>query len=176
MLVLNVECYEMIECINSIKKKQSKSQNEIKPKERKYTLNESLLYEDYAEAENQNVISYKTSKYTKTFFDYSTPLMKNISSIYYLLFYFGVISSILILSLYLITHHFINRVHYLSSLIDIFFDCFTIIIIVLPSGAELALNLSLIVVMRKLLSQKTIIKSNATYEHIKAKNSKCNCE
>ena len=173
MLVLNVECYEMIECINSIKKKQSKSQNEIKPKERKYTLNESLLYEDYAEAENQNVISYKTSKYTKTFFDYSTPLMKNISSIYYLLFYFGVISSILILSLYLITHHFINRVHYLSSLIDIFFDCFTIIIIVLPSGAELALNLSLIVVMRKLLSQKTIIKSNATYEHIAGINCIC---
>ena len=193
LLVLNVECYDSYESLISNidqqndllrKKSSSKIDKKIcdeqeslisKKKERKYTLNESLLYEDYTEIERKTMSQTEGEKILQSaqFFNYSTPLMKNISSLYSHLFYFGLFSSALSTILYFITtliKRDVMQPHYemgyFSCIIDILYHFMVLLILVIPSGGELSLSLSVIFIMKKLLKQKTIIKSNATYEYL----------
>ena len=177
LLVLNVECYEnLIKRSNKIAQKDTLKINNIENVDdnNKYSLNESLLYENYTILENKGKKTIETFEKKSNSEIHSTPIQKKLEYIYQITTYCGIIISFIITLLYAYSLYnnksydtmYTNEINFIFILIDCTFYFLIILCLIIPSGVELSFSLPLTFSILKLLKEKTIVKNASAYEYM----------
>ena len=177
LLVLNVECYEnLIKRSNKIAQKDTLKINNIENVDdnNKYSLNESLLYENYTILENKGKKTIETFEKKSNSEIHSTPIQKKLEYIYQITTYCGIVISFIITLLYAYSLYnnksydtiYTNEINFIFILIDCTFYFLIILCLIIPSGVELSFSLPLTFSILKLLKEKTIVKNASAYEYM----------
>ena len=178
LLVLNVECYEnLIKRSNKIQNKDTLQFNNIDnviEKNNKYSLNESLLYENYTLLENKGSVLDEHFEKKSNSEIHSTPIQQKLELIYKTTTYIGIIVSFIITifyaySLYLNKSYdtiYGNKINFIFIIIDCSFYYLILLSLIIPSGVELSFSLPLTFSILKLLKEKTIVKNASAYEYM----------
>jgi magnesium-transporting ATPase (P-type) len=177
LLVLNVECYEnLIKRSNKIPHKDTLKINNIENVDdnNKYSLNESLLYENYTLLENKGNKSIETFEKKNNSEIHSTPIQKKLEYIYQITTYCGFIISFIITIFYAYSLFknksydtiYTNEINFMFILIDCIFYFLILLCLIIPSGVELSFSLPLTFSILQLLKEKTIVKNASAYEYM----------